>query len=145
MKKYLNKVFMHLRQFISFGNGRETRWFNEEVISRIDKWFKEKGYCSSEQSMGDVADLFGISKEELSWYCRSTFGESFLSVRKDLRIHEARRLISERPDLPLRTIGEMVGINDKTNFRRQFYEVLGITPYEWRSRILELRKRNHRN
>lgn len=145
MKKYLNRVLLHLRRFISFGNLRETRWFNEEVIARIDKWFKEKGYCSAEQSMGDVAELFGISKDELSWYCRSTYGVGFLSIRKELRIQEAKRLISERPDLPMTTVGEMVGINDKTNFRRQFYEVLGITPHEWRKRILDLRGRKQRN
>ena len=97
------------------------------------------------QNMGDVAEKFGISKDELSWYCHSTYGCGFLSIRKELRIFEAKRIIEENPYLPLNTIGEMVGISDKTNFRRQFYEVTGETPQEWRDRVKAGKSRKKRN
>ncbi len=143
MKHLFVKLAVRLRQRVSFGRGA-GRWLNEDVVASMDKWFKDKGYCQSDQSMGDVAEKFGISKDELSWYCHSTYGCGFLSIRKELRIYEAKRIIEENPFLPLNTIGEMVGISDKTNFRRQFFEVTGETPQEYRDRIKAGRGRRRR-
>mgnify|MGYP002622229865 FL=1 len=120
-----------------FSSGRDDNkpWFNREINEKMEKWLGEKGYVASDQKMSQVAESFGVSKDELSWYCRNTFGKSFLTLRKELRIREARRLIAENPAVPLSNIGEKVGINDKTNFRRQFYEVMGMTPQEFRDKI----------
>ena len=134
MKRFFTMLVIRLRQRLSFRKGA-GRWLKEEVVASMDKWFKDKGYCQSDQNMGDVAERFGISKEELSWYCHAIYGCGFLSIRKELRIYEAKRIIEENPFLPLNTIGEMVGITDKTNFRRQFYEVTGETPQECRDRV----------
>ena len=73
MKRLIVKLVVRLRQRVSFGRGA-GRWLNEDVVASMDKWFREKGYCQSDQSMGDVAEEFGISKDELSWYCHSTYG-----------------------------------------------------------------------
>ena len=55
----------------------------------------------------------------------------FPTVRKVLRIEDAKKLLSET-DIPISNISKMVGFNDKSDFRKQFREMLGYTPSEWR-------------
>ncbi len=144
MKGFFSRLAIRLRQRAAFGKGAGRR-LNEDIVASMDKWFREKGYCQTDQNMGDVAEQFGMSKDELSWYCHSTYGCGFLSIRKELRIYEAKRLIEENPNLPLNTIGEMVGICDKTNFRRQFFEVAGETPQQWRDRVRQGKSKKKRS
>lgn len=144
MKRLLQRLAIRLRQRISFGRG-EGRWLNEEMVASMDKWLRDKGYCQPDQSMGDVAEEFGMSKDELSCFCHATYGCGFLSVRKEMRVFEARRIIEENPYLPLNSIGEMVGISDKTNFRRQFFEVTGETPQQFRDRVKAGKLKKKRN
>jgi transcriptional regulator GlxA family with amidase domain len=59
-----------------------------------------------------------------------------MSWRKDLRIREARHLLLDYPDLPVSVIGEMAGIVDKSNFKRQFCQATGMTPRRWREKHL---------
>ena len=43
----------------------------------------------------------------------------------------------EQPETPVRHIGYIIGFSDKSNFRRQFREVVGCTPTEWRRKNLK--------
>ena len=45
---------------------------------------------------------------------------------------EAMRLLLENRETPANLIGEQVGISDKSNFRKQFKEITGCTPVQWR-------------
>lgn len=69
---------------------------------------------------------------ELSLFFRIQTGKNFLKWRKERRIEEAKKLLLEDRDIPTLIIGEAVGICDKSNFRRQFKEITGFTPAEWR-------------
>lgn len=102
------------------------------TFKSIEVWIREKQYLDSEDTMRDVAGKLGISVGQLAGYCRRVVGKPFLSWRKELRIREACRLIEEEPDTPLYIIGELVGIKDKSNFRRQFTEVMKTSPAAWR-------------
>ena len=100
----------------------------------LGRWVADRAYCHPDQSMEAVAEELGISMEQLSYYCRSVLGVHFLTWRKQLRIAEAQRLLRADPALSLQVVGERVGITDRTNFRRQFYEVCGCLPAEWLER-----------
>ena len=100
----------------------------------LEEWVRQRGYCRPDMSMEAVAEELELSKEQLSYYCRVVLGEGFLTWRQGLRIAEARRLLLQHPDMSLQTVSERVGIMDKTNFRRQFYEVCGCYPAEWLER-----------
>ena len=43
-------------------------------------------------------------------------------------------LLLAYPGLPVSLVGEMVGIADKSNFKRQFADLAGMSPREWRER-----------
>ena len=105
----------------------------KRAIQAFGKWVEDKGYCISDLPMEELCSSLGISKYELSWLCRSVYGDNFLTVRKKMRIREAERLLLEDTKTPFSYIGEMVGIPDRTNFRRQFFEVTGQTPGQYRA------------
>lgn len=132
MKKTIKKVFRHLKEALASDPAREEIIYGREIVGKIDEWMDSKGYCRQDESMQDIALRLGVSRYELSWVSRKVYGDNFLSLRKRLRISEAARLLLEDTQAPISLIGERVGITDRTNFRRQFVEVMGKTPQEWR-------------
>ena len=112
------------------GSGNNLR-VNTDVIRRVEKWILENRW-NEDKSMQEVARDMGISHEQLSLYFRLFWGKAFLQWRKERRIEEAKRLLLEDRHTSSLFIAESVGIGDKSNFRRQFKEVAGCTPAEWR-------------
>lgn len=104
-----------------------------EMKILMDDWVAQKGFCESDMTLEAVSEQLGVRRETLSSFCIRNYGMAFLSWRKELRIAEAKRLMSENKDLSFRIIGEMVGIPDRSNFRRQFIDVTGMTPSEWKN------------
>jgi len=84
--------------------------------------------------MQDLAEQIGVSVEQLSFYFSMKVKKKFRTWRKELRIKEAMLIIIRHPDLPVKKVGLIVGITDKSNFRREFSEVAGCYPTEWRDR-----------
>ena len=101
------------------------------TAKKIDLWIKAKGWAE-DLSQEEVARMMKLSSEKLGHYFRSRTGMSFLRWRRKLRIEEASRLLLEDTTMPTALVGEAVGISDKSNFRRQFKEITGYTPAEWR-------------
>ena len=82
--------------------------------------------------MGCVADRLGVPREDVSdllWICT---GERFLTIRKRLRIGDAKRLLLSRPDMTMSEVARTVGFQDKSDFRRAFKEETGYLPRVWR-------------
>lgn len=101
----------------------------------VEQWVAEKGYCEFTKGIGDAADKIGVSTEQLARYCQLAYGKPFLTWRKELRIQEAASLLRERPEMSAAAVGDMVGIFDRPNFRKQFFEVMRCTPNQWRSKF----------
>ncbi|MCQ2174067.1 MAG: helix-turn-helix domain-containing protein [Bacteroidales bacterium] len=97
----------------------------------MDEWVRNGRYLV-EMSIGEAADELGLDHTQLAFYFRFYEHTEFRIWRKRMRIEYACRLMKERPDLPLSSIGEYVGIPDRSNFRREFYEICGMFPSEWK-------------
>ena len=97
----------------------------------IKQWIKEKRW-TEDATLSEVAQSLGIDKDYLSKYFRRRYGKSFLQWRKEVRIKEARHLLAKDKRMPTALLGESVGINDKSNFKRQFRDLNGCTPAQWR-------------
>lgn len=100
----------------------------------IREWMERCEYLQPESSITEVARQLGVSEDQFAFYFRLVERKPFKTWRKERRIQEAKRLLVERPDLPVCLIGEMVGISDKSNFRRQFTELVGVRPAEFRAK-----------
>ena len=141
MKKFIPALIGWLMRFYSAAVEPSQREVNEKIARKFHLWVAEKRYCKTDQTMADVADEFGVSVEALAFYFSNVVGERFGAVRKRLRLEEARRLICENPDCKIVLIANKVGIPDKCNFRKQFHEMYGYSPSEWRKRCAEMKKK----
>ncbi|MBR5924608.1 MAG: AraC family transcriptional regulator, partial [Bacteroidales bacterium] len=96
---------------------------NKRISRQFHLWVAEKRYCQPDISLADVAEEFGVSVEALSYFFSVVVGQRFTSIRKKLRLEEARRIICEHPEYKIVMVANIVGIQDKCNFRKQFHEV----------------------
>lgn len=103
---------------------------------KVEKWVAERKYTNPDSTLEDVAEDIGISPLQLSFYFRVVLGQTFQTWRKKLRIRDAQVLLAQYPEKSIASIGESVGITDKSNFRRQFLEETGLTPMEYRKSLL---------
>lgn len=106
------------------------RAMNARTTLALEKWVMDKDFCLVE-TMDEIADRLGISKSQLSDYCHVVVRDNFPTWRKKLRIMEAQRLWKEDPSLTVVMVAALVGIQDKSNFRRQFFEVTGQNVSKW--------------
>jgi len=107
-----------------------SRKADGKLVLAFCDWLSLKGYVEAVPE-DVVAARLSVTPQQLSTFCRTMLGKSFRQIRKEYRIKEAMNLLSENPDLPLEVLGESVGIPDKSNFRRQFIDVVGCAPSEW--------------
>ena len=121
-----------MKKISIFNRRRLCRISIDPKIKHImDQWVEDKGWTEN-LNFDQVAARLGVRKMQISLYTHSVYGLSFPGWRKELRIKEAMRLLLEDKSIPTTLIGEAVGISDKSNFRRQFKEIAGCTPLEWR-------------
>lgn len=117
------------------GTARKTRGSTNVRKGRdylkVERWIELKCWLR-DASLQQAADEALVSKECMSRYFRRVYGKGFLQWRKEARINEAKTLLLKEKEIPTAIIGEAVGINDKSNFRRQFKELTGMTPAQWR-------------
>ena len=130
MNKFFRKLFPRAR----FCGAQKK--LMERIGVDVDRWVREKGFTKPLSSVGAVAADIGVPADQLNLFIRLSARQTVLSWRKDLRIRGARRLLLEYPHLPLSTVGELVGIDDKSNFKRQFADVVGMPPRMWREKHL---------
>lgn len=84
-------------------------------------------------SLQEVADHLQISAGYLSRLFMSVMETSFTERLNQERVDRAKKLLLST-DIPVYTIGEMVGIPNATYFIRVFKKHEGITPNEYRMR-----------
>ena len=125
-------LFGHQKWFCGFSD--EQRRVQQRIGEAVDKWIVQKGYTKILPTLEAIASDIGVPPDQLSIYIRIRSRKSVLTWRKELRIWEARELLRHYPELPISMIGEMVGIDDKTNFKRQFLQLVGTTPRDWREK-----------
>lgn len=128
----MKKHFFNLLQRVFFSSGQTQ--LDNRIRRTLDVWVKEKGYLKPLSTVEDIAGDIGIPADLLGVHLRFHYDKTLLTWRKELRMEEAKRLLLAFPDLPISTVGEMVGILDKSNFRKQFKETVRMSPREWRQR-----------
>lgn len=100
----------------------------QALKERLQKYIDEKEYCQKDIPSGIVIDSLGISKTFFRQYMKDCHGMDFRSWRKELRIREASRLLTEHPEYNVGGVCEMVGYNSSSNFNRDFKQLMGTTP-----------------
>lgn len=106
---------------------------DKRIRHSLEEWVALGHHREHYDSLEAIACDLNVSKEQLAYFFSHTVGQKFLSWRKSIRIEDAKILLLTRKDLSITQIGTLVGIPDKSDFRRQFYEITGCFPFEWRA------------
>ena len=105
-----------------------------EVGVLVQQWVRAKGYRLPHRTLQEAADNIGTSSVKLHRYCINSLGMDFRAWRTSLRIEDAKRLLIEEPEMSSSQIARMVGVQDRSNFFRQFTEITGLSPDKWRQK-----------
>ena len=125
---------MKISRLLSLGSMFSPEYRRQEAAVRkaVSAWVSENGYERPLPTVTDISADIGVPEAQLNRFIRSWYDKGVLSWRKELRIDEAKRLLLSLPDVPVSEIGRLVGIEDKSNFRKQFTELVRMSPRAWR-------------
>lgn len=123
-----------LAEDLSFEVSSQVSGSLREALSR---WVEEKRFTRGDVGVEETALELGTNIQTLRNYFKRQMGVDFRTWRLQLRLDEALRLMDEFPDLPINEINERVGINDRSNFHRQFVRMVGVTPADYRRQLKE--------
>lgn len=134
MNKYLIKLRRALARMSHPAESEKCFFPDSRTTRAIESWVKDKGYCLPDVGIDEVAARLGISRDQLTAYSANVLNKNFLTWRKELRMEEAKRLLFVDPDRNLTRLAESLGV-DRSNFRRQFEEVTGMSIAQWCDKV----------
>ena len=102
------------------------------VGRKLTEWVLFREYWDSSSDLGTIASRTGITREEVASYVQGCLGERFLTIRKRLRVEDAKHLLLSRPDMTFAEIARTTGFPDKSDFKRAFREETGYSARIWR-------------
>ena len=101
----------------------------------LEAWLeKEKPYCNPDFQLMDLREVLPLNRSYLSRFINTEYGCTFYHWVNSLRIKEAKRLMTEQPDMTMEDISRQCGFSYRRSFSRIFVETIGMTPSEWRSK-----------
>lgn len=104
----------------------------EKIRKSVVEWMLYRDYWDKDDNIDRLSKRTGIPRSEISDFLLERTGKRYLTIRKELRMEDAKNLILERQDLNVYEIAQMVGFADKSNFRKDFTEYVGVKPIKWR-------------
>ncbi len=104
----------------------------KRLEERLGKWVEMKKFRDSNKRVEEIVDELGTTRSALNDYTNSRYGMNFRAWRNLLRIEEAKHLLVES-EIPVADIYFVVGFTDRSNFHRQFKEIVGETPMQYRN------------
>lgn len=106
--------------------------FPPEFRKQLEQWMAEnKPYLDKDFRLVDIMQVLPMNRTYLSRYINSTYGCSFSQFVTNYRIEEAKRLLSERPDMRLHEVAESSGFSSAAVFTRTFTKETGYSPTDW--------------
>lgn len=98
---------------------------------------EEKIFLDEGISLNSVAEKLSIKPYRLSRLLGSVFRTGFWELINKYRIEEAARIIKEDPAANILSICYRTGFNSKSSFNTAFKKFTGITPSEYKNRVIK--------
>jgi two-component system response regulator YesN len=111
-------------------NNTGDNYLIKQVKSYIEQNYQD------ELSLTLVAGVVNVNSNYLSVMFKNQTGESFVDYFTRVRIEKAKQLLK---DVRLKTyeVGELVGYRDAAYFSKVFKKSIGMSPGEYRNRVLQ--------
>ena len=112
---------------------KEVNPANNAYRAALEAWLeKEKPYLNSDFQLTDLRQVLPMNRTYLSQFINAEYGCSFFHWVNRLRIAEAKRLLTENPEIKMKDIAQQCGFSSPTVFTRVFIRETGIAPSEWK-------------
>ena len=87
-------------------------------------------------ALQDIAGYLGYSDVYFCKLFKQNFGKNFITYLNEYRMVKAKELLSD-PQINIKDVGQKAGYRDANYFTRVFKRMVGETPSEYRSGVLE--------
>ena len=112
----------------------ESNPVNAAYRATLDAWLeKEKPYHNSDFQLTDLRQVLPLNRTYLSQFINAEYGCSFYHWVNGLRIEEAKRLMTEHPEMTMEDVSARCGFSSVRSFYRAFSREAGLAPKEWHS------------
>lgn len=101
-----------------------------EVEQAVEAWKARGGYRQAGLLHPQAAQDIGISRYRLTVWLHQ-HGLKYNEWMAQLRIEEAKRIISVHPDWGNDSVAQYCGFTDRSAFQKKFKQNTGLTPAEW--------------
>jgi transcriptional regulator GlxA family with amidase domain len=108
---------------------------SDRAIADSQAWIAENYTC--ENPVARMATRAGLTSRTFARRFRASTGYEPMDYVQSLRIEEAKQLL-ETEDLNVEDVGNAVGYEDPTSFRRLFKRKAGLTPAAYRRKFAKL-------
>ena len=98
----------------------------------LTRWMREtKPYLNPDFQLMDLRHVLPMNRTYLSRFLRDEFGCTFYQFVNKYRIEEAKRLMTEQPDLKMADVAAQCGFSSQSVFAQTFTRETGLSPREW--------------
>ena len=98
----------------------------------LTRWMREtKPYLNPDFQLMDLRHVLPMNRTYLSRFLRDEFGCTFYQFVNKYRIEEAKRLMTEQPDLKIEDVAIKSGFSSRSSFTQTFTKETGFSPREW--------------
>ena len=99
----------------------------------LEAWLEQnKPYLNPDFQLIDLRQVLPLNRTYLSQFINAEYGCSFYQWVNGLRISEAKRLMTEQPELKLQDVAKRCGFSSRSVFTQVFTRETGVTPSEWK-------------
>ncbi|MEG0927344.1 helix-turn-helix domain-containing protein [Chryseobacterium sp.] len=96
----------------------------------------EKPYLDDKLTLQKLAEQMSMPEKQLSMLINQHTGKHFFDFINEFRIHYAKELLKDQPQLTVQEVLYEVGFNSKSSFYTAFKKETGITPTDYRKSIV---------
>jgi AraC-like DNA-binding protein len=104
---------------------------------RIELWVANKEFTQQGITVDILSARLFTNPKYISTYINTHKKQTFRKWINEIRIEEAKSILAEEPDATLIDVAHRTGYADKSHFLRQFKELNGISPTEWRKGVFK--------
>lgn len=128
----IDRIFLLLSHVIEaiFSNEMELKkQRTSEPIRRVKEYINERFFLNI--TLTEVSEYVGMNSSYFSTLFKKETGMGFLDYLTNIRIEEAKELLSD-PNRPICDTASEVGYKDIKHFAKQFKKRVGLSPVEYR-------------
>ncbi len=105
---------------------------NADNRAKLEQWMKtDKPYLNPEFRLLDLRQVLPLNRTYLSQLINAEYGCNFYQFVTNYRIEEAKRLMTEHPDMTMEDVAKQCGFSSARSFYRAFDREVEMTPKEW--------------